>query len=118
MPQARKGHGKESRNQRLTGSVVLVTPFPLTYTEPIDSIDKARVRFAVSGKAMGRNKKLRVRIASLEQRITDHQIKIAIGRQHTTPNVSLIRHWVVEIKAWEQTVGQLTRRLKKGNRRD
>lgn len=67
---------------------------------------------------MGRNKKLRVRIVSLEQRITDHQIKIAIERQRTTPNLNLIRHWVVEIKAWEQTVGQPTRRLKKGKRHD
>jgi len=67
---------------------------------------------------MGRNKKLRVRIASLGQRITDHLIKIAIERQRAAPNVSLIRHWAVEIKAWEQTVGRLTRRLKKGNRHD
>ncbi|HWG97691.1 MAG TPA: hypothetical protein VN647_11450 [Nitrospira sp.] len=67
---------------------------------------------------MGRNKKLRVRIASLGQRITDHQIKIALERQRTTPNVSLIRHWTVEIKAWKQTVAQLTRRLKKGKRHD
>jgi hypothetical protein len=47
---------------------------------------------------MGHNKKLRVRIASLEQRITDHQINIAIEPQRTTPNVSLIQHWVVEIR--------------------
>jgi hypothetical protein len=67
---------------------------------------------------MGRNKKLRVRIASLGQQITNHQIKIAIERQRATPNMSLIRHWAVEIKAWEQTVGQLTRRLKKGKRHD
>ncbi|MDF0676657.1 MAG: hypothetical protein P0120_20330 [Nitrospira sp.] len=67
---------------------------------------------------MGRNKKLRVRIESLRQRITDHQIKIALERQRATPNVSLIRHWTVEIRAWEQTVEQLTRRLKKGKRHD
>ena len=67
---------------------------------------------------MGRNKKLRIRIESLQQRITDHQIKIALERQRETPNVSLIRHWVVEIKAWEQTIEQLTRRLKKGKRHD
>jgi len=67
---------------------------------------------------MGRNKKLRVRIESLRQRITDHQIKIALERQHATPDVSLIRHWMVEVRAWEQTVEQLTRRLKKGKRHD
>ena len=67
---------------------------------------------------MGRNKKLRIRIESVSQRITDHQIKIALERQRATPNVSLIRHWVVEIKAWEQTVVNLTRRLKKGKGHD
>ncbi len=67
---------------------------------------------------MGRNKKLRIRIESLRQRITDHQIKIALERQRVTPNVSLIRHWTVEIKAWNQTVEQLTRRLRKGRRHD
>jgi hypothetical protein len=67
---------------------------------------------------MGRNKKLRIRIESLRQRITDHQIKIALERQRTTPDVSLIRHWMIEIKAWEQTVAQLMRRLRKGTRHD
>jgi hypothetical protein len=67
---------------------------------------------------MGRNKKLRIRIASLQQRITDHRIKVALERQRPTPNASLIRHWSVEIKAWEHTVEQLTRRLKKGKRHD
>lgn len=32
-----------------------------------------------------------MRLDSLKQRITDHQIKIALERQRTTPNVSLIR---------------------------
>ena len=32
---------------------------------------------------MGRNKKLRIRLESLNQRITDHQIKIALERQRT-----------------------------------
>lgn len=47
-----------------------------------------------------------------------HQIKIALERQRSTPDVSLIRHWMVEIKTWEQTVDQLMRRLKKGRRHD
>lgn len=67
---------------------------------------------------MGRNKKLRIRIDGLRQRITDHQIKVVLERQRATPNVSLMRHWEVEIKAWERTVAQLTRRLKKGKRHD
>ncbi len=78
----------------------------------------SRVRFASIGNERGRNKKLRVRIESLRQRITDHQIKIALERQRATPDLSLIRHWMVEIKAWEQTVEQLIRRLRKGKRHD
>jgi hypothetical protein len=65
---------------------------------------------------MGRNKKLRIRLESLKQQITNHQIKIALERQRTTPNLSRIRHWEVEIKAWEHTVDGLNRRLKKGRR--
>jgi len=67
---------------------------------------------------MGRNEKLRIRIASLRQRITDHQIKIALERQRTTPHLSLIKHWQVEIKAWEDAIQNLKRRLKKGKRHD
>jgi uncharacterized OsmC-like protein len=67
---------------------------------------------------MGRNKKLRIRLESLRQRITDHQIKIALEHQRATPNLSLIRHWTVEIKAWDLTVENLKRRLKKGKRDD
>ncbi len=57
---------------------------------------------------MGRNKKLRLRLESLKGRITDHRIKIALEQQH----------WMVEIEAWEQTVANLERRLKKGKRHD
>lgn len=67
---------------------------------------------------MGRNKKLRIRLDGLRQRIMGHQIKIALERQRTTPNVSLIRHWAVEIRAWEHTIEHLERRLKKGKRHD
>ena len=67
---------------------------------------------------MGRNKKLRIRLESLNHRITDHQIKIALERQRTNPNLSLIRHWEVEIKAWESTIESLKQRLKKGKRHD
>jgi hypothetical protein len=52
---------------------------------------------------MGRNKKLRVRLDSLRRRITDHRIKIALEQQRANPDRRLIRHWEVEIKAWEET---------------
>jgi hypothetical protein len=55
---------------------------------------------------------------SLSQRIADHQIKIALERQRTMPNLSLIRHWETEIRAWEHTAESLKRRLKRGKRHD
>ena len=67
---------------------------------------------------MGRNKKLRIRLDGLRRRISDHRIKIAIEHQRATPDRGLIRHWEVEIKAWEQTVKSIQRRLKKGKRHD
>ncbi len=67
---------------------------------------------------MGRNKKLRIRLEGLRRQIADHRIKIALNRQRTTPDRSLIRHWEIEIKAWEQTVKNIERRLKKGKRHD
>jgi len=67
---------------------------------------------------MGRNKKLRIRLESLRGRITDHRIKIALEQQGAHPDRRLIKHWEVEIRAWEQTVSNLERRLKKGTRHD
>jgi hypothetical protein len=67
---------------------------------------------------MGRNKKLRIRLESLRGRITDHRIKIALEQQSARSDRRLIRHWEVEIRAWEQTVANLERRLKKGKRHD
>ena len=67
---------------------------------------------------MGRNKKLRIRLDGLRRQITDHRIKIPLDRQRAIPNRSLIRHWEIEIKAWEQTVKNFERRLKKGKRHD
>ncbi|MDR4463290.1 MAG: hypothetical protein MRJ66_03400 [Nitrospira sp.] len=67
---------------------------------------------------MGRNKKLRVRLESLKGRITDHRIKIALEQQRANPDRRLIKHWDVEIRAWERTVSNLERRLKKGKHHD
>jgi len=67
---------------------------------------------------MGRNKKLRIRLEGLTGRITDHRIKIALEQQGVHPDRRLIRHWEVEIRAWERTVSNLERRLKKEARHD
>jgi len=48
----------------------------------------------------------------------DHRIKIALEQQGAHPDRRLIRHWDVEIRAWERTVSNLERRLKKGKRHD
>ncbi|THJ25447.1 MAG: hypothetical protein CAF45_001050 [Nitrospira sp. CG24E] len=47
-----------------------------------------------------------------------HRIKIALEQQGANPDRRLIRHWQVEIKAWEQPTANLERRLQKGKRYD
>jgi hypothetical protein len=56
---------------------------------------------------MGRNQKLRLRLESLRGRITDHRIKIALEQQGAHLDQRLIKHWDVEIRAWERTVSNL-----------
>lgn len=83
----------------------------------IDSLSPSAVRLWPQG-IMGRNKKLRIRLEGLRGRITDHRIKIALEQQGAHPDRRLIKHWEVEIRAWERTVSNLERRLKKGKRHD
>lgn len=65
---------------------------------------------------MGRNKELRKRIESLAGRIASHRLKIALELQRIHPDVGLIAHWRREVAAWETTVKNLERRLKKEKR--
>ena len=60
---------------------------------------------------MGRNKKLREKIAARERNIEDHKRKIAIELAKGIPNEELIVHWQTEINEWENQRARLLRRL-------
>ncbi|MDP3089874.1 MAG: hypothetical protein Q8N04_04310 [Nitrospira sp.] len=68
-----------------------------------------------TGNGMGRNKKLRTRIAGLRGVIAIHLRKIARERSRSVPDDTLIRHWKTEITAWQRTAKNLERRLGKGS---
>jgi hypothetical protein len=53
---------------------------------------------------MGKNKKLRKGIESLERRIGEHEDKIARERGRFNPDAGLISHWANEIKGWQQQI--------------
>ncbi|MGG6238834.1 hypothetical protein ACQ4N7_09350 [Nodosilinea sp. AN01ver1] len=50
-------------------------------------------------------------IRSLQRRIEEHLEKIELERQKDFPDLGLIRHWEVEIAAFEKGVQQATKRL-------
>jgi hypothetical protein len=60
---------------------------------------------------VGRNKKLRARLAGLEQRVREHQEKIQIELAKAPPNQTLIAHWRKEIEGWQKQREQLAHRL-------
>lgn len=63
---------------------------------------------------MGKNKQLRIRIQGLRETIRIHLGKINRELGRPAPDMGLIRHWKVEIAAWEKSVKRLEQRLKKG----
>lgn len=52
-------------------------------------------------------------IRSLQKRIMEHQEKIHIESQKDMPNEGLIRHWRMEIRAFEKGIAQARKRLGK-----
>jgi len=60
---------------------------------------------------VGRNKKLREKIAARERNIEDHMRKIAIELAKDIPNEELIVHWQTEINEWETQRARPLRRL-------
>ena len=58
-------------------------------------------------------KNSRKTIQSLTQRIIEHQQKIRIELEKTTPNDGLISHWEKEIRAFERGIQQAQKRLGK-----
>jgi indole-3-glycerol phosphate synthase len=52
-------------------------------------------------------------IRSLTERIAEHQQKIRIELEKSSPNYGLIRHWEKEIRAFERGIQQAQKRLGK-----
>ncbi len=61
---------------------------------------------------MGRNKKIKARIAGLEQAIAVHQKKIETEQAEPIANTKRINHWHSEIEGWTKQIERLTRRLR------
>ncbi len=62
---------------------------------------------------MGRNKKLRERIAGYQQVIAKHEDRIRAELAKDHPDEPLIAAWKREIEVWKETTTRLTRRLKR-----
>jgi hypothetical protein len=54
---------------------------------------------------------LKRRIASLKERIIEHEEKIAGERMQSRPDLGLIKHWQVEIDAFTISVERALKRL-------
>ncbi|MGF1569277.1 MAG: hypothetical protein ACFCVD_14620 [Nodosilinea sp.] len=50
-------------------------------------------------------------VSSLQRRIEEHLEKIRLERQRDFPDSGVIRHWEVEISAFEKGIQQATKRL-------
>lgn len=50
-------------------------------------------------------------IRSLNQRITEHQVKISRELEKDYPDQGLIRHWQTEIRAFEKGIDKAIKRL-------
>jgi hypothetical protein len=62
---------------------------------------------------VGKNKKLRKQLASIESRIGDHRAKIADEKRKHRPDPGLIGHWQREISNWLLQIDEIERRLKR-----
>ena len=63
---------------------------------------------------MGRNKKIRNRIAGLERAIAVHEEKIEIEQSRPKADAKRIDHWYSETEGWKGQIERLTRRLRRG----
>ncbi len=63
------------------------------------------------------NRKVRQSIASLYQRIQEHQAKIAREQMNSQPDYGVIKHWQSEIQAFAMQVRHLEERLIQRRRR-
>ena len=60
---------------------------------------------------MGRNKKIKTRIAGLERAIRVHEKKFEVERSNPHSNTRWIQHWRGEIDEWKKQIERLTERL-------
>jgi len=58
------------------------------------------------------NKQVRKRIAGLADQILIHQTKIKQEMRKAIPDAKLVAKWKKEIRAWQQEVARLKKRLK------
>jgi hypothetical protein len=61
---------------------------------------------------MGKRHHLKT-IQSLENRICEHQEKIRLEQAKDNPDPGLIRHWEIEIRAFEKGISQAKKRLRR-----
>ncbi len=57
------------------------------------------------------NRALKRRIASIRQQIAEHERKITQERVLPRPDAGLIKHWQVEINAFQMTLERALKRL-------
>ncbi len=56
---------------------------------------------------------LKKRVESLLKRVDEHEAKIWFEENRDTPDQALIRHWKIEISAFEKSIEKARRRLEK-----
>lgn len=62
---------------------------------------------------MGKNRDLKKRIESMEQRIQEHRAKIGAETRNPDPDYGLIRFWEREINNYSDQVERKQRRLRR-----
>jgi chromosome segregation ATPase len=62
---------------------------------------------------MGKNRDLKKRIESLEERIREHRAKISSERRKAHPDDGLIRFWEREISNYSDEIERKYRRLRR-----
>jgi uncharacterized coiled-coil DUF342 family protein len=66
---------------------------------------------------VGRNRRLRKKIAGWEEQIVKHRRKIEEEQRKPQPDRGAIRHWEAEIKNWERQQERTRRRLPEGRKK-
>lgn len=62
---------------------------------------------------MGENKKLRRHRATLVRRFDEHRDKVEEEESKSAPDFGLIKHWQKEMRAFQDRISEIERKLKK-----